>query len=150
MDPRNELLREEAEGWAELSELLARLDPKQMEQHGLSEDWTVKDLLAHLEAWLRDGSKELNRIHLGTYEPTESTDAETDAANREIYEAFRDTDLETVRRDVLASRARLLEEFRALPELTAGAKHVFRSEGPEHYHDHMEDLRRFVERVSRA
>lgn len=71
MDRRNELLREEAEGWAELSELLARLDPRQMEQQGLTEDWTAKDLLAHLGAWLREASEELDRmIHLGTYEPT--------------------------------------------------------------------------------
>lgn len=150
VDRREELMGAEAEGWAELSELLARLSAEQMVEPGLTEDWNVKDLLAHIGAWLGEAAKDLDRIRQGTYDATGWTDAETDAANLKIYKAFRDTDLETVRRDLFASREAILDSFGQLSEVTGEADNVLRTEGPEHYADHLVDLRRFVARVTRT
>lgn len=148
MDRRDELLRAEAEGWEELSELISGLEAPHMVQSGLTEEWTVKDLLAHLAAWLREATDDLERIRGGTYQSREWSDAETDAANREIYEAFRGADLEAVRADLLNSRDELLRTFRELPEVAGDAEDVFRTEAPEHYAEHMEDLHRFVGRAA--
>ena len=138
-------MRAEAEGWAELSELLARLSPEQMVEPGFSEDWNVKDLLAHIGGWLGDAAQDLDRIRQGTYQVTEWTDVQTDAANLEMYKSLRDTDLQTVRRELLAARQALLDAFGRLPDVTGDAEDVFRTEGPEHYADHLVDLRRFVD-----
>lgn len=65
MDRREELQQAEAKGWEELAGLLSRLDPPQMVQPGLTEEWTVNDLLAHLAAWLREATDDLERIGRG-------------------------------------------------------------------------------------
>ena len=148
MDSREGLMRTEADAWAELSELLAGLSPEQMVEPGLTEDWNVKDLLAHIDAWLGEAAKDLDRIRQGTYKATEWTDTQTDAANLEIYERHRDTDLATVRRDLLATHQGVLDALGQLSEGTGDAEEVVRAEGPEHYADHLVDLRRFVERVT--
>src|SRR5918994_5463608 len=62
MDLRRELARQEDERWAELRAVLDRLSPSQMLVPGLTEDWTVKDLLAHLGSWMAEAVVVLAQI----------------------------------------------------------------------------------------
>ena len=141
-DPTTELIRDEDEGWAELHALLDRLAPEGMERPGLTDDWRVKDLLGHLACWWAEAASRLERIRMGTF-TREKLDI--DAMNAEFFEAMRDVDTHTILAELHAGRNKALEELGHLSELTPEAREWFVESGPEHYREHMKDLRRFVE-----
>jgi Mycothiol maleylpyruvate isomerase N-terminal domain len=142
MDRREELLRDDDRAWMELHDVLERLSAEDMTEPGLTEEWTVKDLLAHLGCWMAQAAHVLERIRLGTYERTE---IDVDAMNRWFYEACRDLDLLAVKSGFQSSRVRMLQEWYQLPEVTPLADEWFRESGPEHIDEHMPDLERFVQ-----
>jgi hypothetical protein len=144
-DRKSELMREEDQGWSELRTALQTLKPEQMIKPGLTEDWSVKDLVGHLASWWAEANAELERMRFGTFR-LERLDI--DEINRRFYEANRDLDLETVLAEFFASRNRALDALWRLPELTAQAEEWFRESGAQHYREHLSDFRRFVESVT--
>jgi hypothetical protein len=141
-DPKQELIRDEDEGWAELHSLLDQLGHEGMGRPGLTEDWCVKDMVGHLACWWAEAASRLERMRMGTYEPEK---LDIDAMNRRFYESMSDVDAHTVLAEIHASRNRALEELGALHEVTPEAREWFFESGPQHYRDHLPDLRRFVE-----
>ena len=142
MTDRSELGGAEEAGWGELSELVSSLTPEQLEEPGYTEDgWSVKDLMAHIAAWLAEATQFFEQIRNGTYR-TERRDV--DALNRRFYEANRDLPAPVVRAECAASRNRMLVEWSALPEITPEAREWFRESGPEHYAEHLPRLREWV------
>jgi hypothetical protein len=141
-DHRTEMIMAEDRGWNELCDLVERLDPHRLDQPGYSDEWSVKDLLGHLAAWWAEAAHALERIRMGTYT---SEKLDIDGMNRRFFEAFRDTDADTVRAELWASRNRALEELWRLPEITKDADEWFMESGAEHYQEHLPELRRFVE-----
>ena len=125
-----------------LHDVLERLSPQQMTEPGLTEEWTVKDLLAHFACWMAQAAHTLERIRLGTYEPTK---IDVDAMNLTFYEACQELDLLAVKCGFQSSRVRMLQEWYLLPEITPTADEWFRESGPEHIDEHMPDLERFVQ-----
>jgi hypothetical protein len=142
MDRREELLREDDEAWMQLHDVLERLTADQMTEPGLTDEWTVKDLLAHFGCWMAEAAHVLERIRLGTYERTK---LDVDAMNLTFYEACRDLDLLAVKCGFQSSRVRMLQEWYLMPEITPVAEEWFRESGPEHISEHMGDLNRFVQ-----
>ena len=142
MDRREELLREDDEAWMQLHDVLERLTPEQMTEPGLTEEWTVKDLLAHFGCWMAEAAHVLERIRLGTHE---RTTIDVDAMNLTFYDACRELDLFAVKCGFQSSRVRMLQEWYLLPEITPVADEWFRESGPEHIREHMSDLERFVQ-----
>jgi hypothetical protein len=142
MDRREELLREDDEAWMQLHDVLERLTPEQMTEPGLTEEWTVKDLLAHFGCWMAEAAHVLERIRLGTHE---RTTIDVDAMNLTFYDACRELDLFAVKCGFQSSRVRMLQEWYLLPEITPVADEWFRESGPEHIREHMGDLERFVQ-----
>ena len=140
-DRKQELLRDEDGGWAELHGLLDRLGPGDMEEPGLTEEWTVKDLLAHLGAWWAEANAELERMRFGTFR-LERLDI--DEINRRFHEASRDVGFPSVFASLHAARNMALESMWKLPELTPHAEEWFMESGPLHYREHLADLERFV------
>jgi hypothetical protein len=140
-----ELVREEDAGWAELESLLEDLTPAQCEEPGyLAEGWSVKDLMAHVGAWMAEAARELQRMRIGTYE---SRPLDVDAMNREFHEANRDLPLPMVRAELWAARTRMHQEWNALPEITPEGEEWFRESGVVHYGEHIDRLREWVEEL---
>lgn len=150
MGRREDLLRSEDQGWAELRSLLDALSPQQMLEPGLTpEGWSVKDLLWHLGAWSAEAGIMLERIRTGTYDGWGQA-ASVDELNAGFLEEGRRVDLATAKSELYAARNRALVEFAALPEVTPEAEEWFRESGPEHYQEHLDDLRAWVGKLTSA
>ena len=146
-DPRTEMIREEDRGWAELLQLVESLSPAEMEHPGLTEEWSVKDLLGHLASWWAEAAHVLERVRFGTYERSK---IDVDAMNRRFQDAYRDLELKTIQAELWSSRNRALEELGRLTEVNDIAREWFVESGAEHYQEHLKDLRRFVDQMTQA
>jgi hypothetical protein len=140
-DRREELLLEDDRAWLRLMEILEPLSPEVIEAPGFTEDWTVKDFMAHMGCWMAECAHVLERIRLGTWERAK---IDVDAMNEFFYQACKDLDLVAVKSGFWSSRVRMLQEWYLLPEVTPDADEWFRESGPEHIADHLPDLQRFV------
>jgi hypothetical protein len=137
MGTKRELSAAEDAGWTVLCQGLDTLDPQAMEIPGYFEDWSVKDLMAHIGNWLAEACQIFERIRMGTFLPEP---LDIDAMNREFHEANRNMPLRVVRAELVASRNRFLQEFDALPEVTPPAEAWFVESGPDHYGEHLPRL----------
>ena len=142
MSIREDLIREEDRAWSEFWGAASALSREEMLEDGYYEDWSVKDLLAHVGSWLAEGAIMLERIRMGTYEPWEE---DTDSLNRQWWEIWRDVELDAVLAHLHSSRARLLEEWSWLPQdrLDREAVEWFEESAP-HYRDHLGRLREWT------
>jgi hypothetical protein len=126
------------------------LTPHQMPEPGLTpEGWSVKDLLFHLGAWWAEAFIMLQRVRAGTYDGKGEAE-EVDELNRRFLEEGRRLDLPTVKAELYSARNQALLGFAALPELTPEAEEWFRESGPEHYDEHLDDLRAWVGKLTSA
>lgn len=143
MATKSELCRAEDDGWNEVNALIESLTPPQIEEPGYYPDvgWSVKDLLAHLAAWMAEAARILTQVHYGTYL---KRDLDVDAMNKDFYEANRDLPLSVVRAEAFASRNRMLSEMNAIDGMTPEAEDWFEESGRRHYEEHLPRLREWV------
>ncbi len=80
----------------EFETLLAPLNEEQMTTTGVSEAWSIKDLLAHLTAWHRVLLDRLHAAINGT-EPTSYPEEGLDSINARFYEQNKDRPLAEVK-----------------------------------------------------
>jgi hypothetical protein len=147
---REDILRSEDRGWNEFHSLVETLSRQQMLEPGLTPDgWSVKDLLWHLGAWWAKAGVMLERIRVGTYEGG-GHGSSVDELNARFLEEGRRLDLATVTAELYAARNHALVEFAALAEVTPEAEEWFRESGSEHYDEHMDDLRAWVDKLTSA
>src|SRR5258708_38563156 len=106
-----QILDEIAAAYGPLEAQVAALSAAQMTQPGVMDEWTVKDILAHVAWWerhllrtLRDGHDELDEL---VTEGTESRQL-TDRANAEVFAASPDRPLPDALADFRAVHAGLL------------------------------------------
>jgi len=146
MGRRKDLLKGEDEAWDEVCRVVDGLTPEQIEEPGMTEaGWSVKDLLWHLQCWMAEAARQLERIRMGTYE---EQDWDTDGLNRRYFEESQGLDLATVRVCLSAARNRMLQEWGALSELTPEAVEWFEESGPVHFRDHLPELRAWAGKLS--
>jgi hypothetical protein len=137
-----DLLEAEDAGWNELRELIDSLSSEEAERPGYyAEGWSASDLLGHVGSWLAAAGAELERIRAGTYRPGE---VDVDAWNQRILEAMRGVSYADVRKQAVSARARMLQAWSELPELTSDAAFWIAKSGAEHYAQHLPRLRAWV------
>ena len=146
MDRREQLLLDDDRAWAELHDELEGLSSEQMTEPGFTEDWTVKDFLAHLGCWMAQAAHVLERIRLGTYERME---VDEDRMNELFYESCRDLDLVAVKCGLQSSRIRMLQEWYALRVPDGEAAWWIRKAGADHYEEHLPRLREWAAELIR-
>jgi len=150
VDRREDLLRSEDRGWVDLRSLMDAVSPQEMLEPGLTaERWSVKDLLFHLGAWWAKAFVMLERVRVGTYDGKGEA-ATVDEMNERFLEEGRRLDLATVKAELYSARNQALLGFGALPEVTPEAEEWFRESGPEHYEEHLDDLRVWVGTLTSA
>ena len=137
-------------GHARLENVLAGFDDAAMGDR-IDDEWTRKDVLAHLEAWERRVVGLLDRLRTG--EALEEQ-VETDELNARFYAADSDRSLADVRAGEQAAYERMLAAVDGASdeELFDGSHFAwtegdpfadwFRSNGDEHYDEHLEQLTR--------
>ena len=117
----------------------------------VDEEWTRKDVVAHVEAWERRVIGLVEKLRAGE---TPGDEIETDELNARFYAADRDRALADVRSGEAAAYAALLAEIgRCTDEELFDGGHFgwtegdpladwFRANGDEHYDEHLEQLGR--------
>ena len=116
IDP--DLRKAEDEGWHELHALIDSVPAAAVELPGyFDEGWSVKDLLAHIGAWLAQAGVALEQIGSGTYR-AEAIDV--DALNGRYLETLRALPFDVVRAQADAARTRLLIASAAVGERARG------------------------------
>ncbi|MCA1726109.1 MAG: hypothetical protein LC722_00140 [Actinobacteria bacterium] len=140
-DVKSELLQAEDARYQELESLLQALDREQKERVGLTDRWSVKDLIGHLGSWCAESCVVLEQIRMGTHERRK---LDIEAKNEEFTEVWKDVDLHAVQAELWSSRNRMLEEWGRLEEPNRLAQEWFRESGPKHYEEHLPRLREWV------
>jgi len=160
MDDKSQMmkiLKKEFDNW---EELLASLDEAQITARQLPDNWSIKDVMAHLMAWQQLSIARLEAA-LHDREPVlpawpEELDLEPDGEphdlNAWIYETYRDQPWSSVYRAWRTGFLRFLELGEAIPEkdLLEPGKYTWLEDDPlmavlhgsyEHHHqDHFEPL----------
>jgi hypothetical protein len=136
----------ERRGWYELAALVRSLSPDECLVPGyyVDPDWTVRDLVAHIGPWLAEAEIQLERLNAGTYE---GHDVEIDALNAIFLEAMRDQPWDVAWVQANAGRTRMIEAWYALREQTEEAAWWVHKSGPEHYLEHLDRLRAWVDEL---
>ena len=144
-DRRRELILEEDARWAEFHEVLVEVPHERMLDPGVTEKWSVKDLMSHLGCWIAEAANMLEQMRFGTYE---SRKLDLDAMNEEFYEATKDQSLRDIWAEMEAARTRMFQEWAALDEITHAAEEWFVECGPAHFAEHLPHLRAFQANAS--
>ena len=141
MDRKGEVFVLEDRAWGELWALLESMDLDHLERSGYLEDWSAKDLMAHIGCWQAETVQVLEQIRFGTFVPIR---VDVDAFNARFREATRDLPVRVVWAELWSARTRMLQEWSALPDVTPEAEEWFVESGPTHYAEHMVRLREWV------
>jgi uncharacterized damage-inducible protein DinB len=151
---RRRLLEEMGRAREELEKAVAAIPRDRLETPGAWGPWTLKDLVAHIAAYERWTSEQME-IQDASQELRESVQEETtggvDGINRMIYDAHRDDALDDVLSESRAAYDALRASIERKSEEELGRPAWFSGTGtllaflPEqsygHYRDHLADLR---------
>jgi hypothetical protein len=153
-------LQTENKGW---EALLAEIGEARMTQRGVTPDWSVKDVVAHMTGWRRRTVARLQAAARGEPEPAPLWPAHLqtdDDINAWIYAQNKDRPLADVLADSRQTIAQLSEAIKALPEADLANPNRFawtegnalRASGLfSHLHDeHEADLRAWAAKVQRT
>jgi hypothetical protein len=103
--------------WKAFKESYAGFTDAQLLQPGVTEDWSVKDILAHVSTWEDETLKHLPHVLQGVRPPRYSVlYGGIDAFNAQMTERKRSLSLSEVLRQLDETHARLVEYVQSAPE----------------------------------
>ena len=150
VDVRARVLDDEAErrAWYEILELVRSLTSEERLAPGYwrDPDWSVRDVLGHLGTWFAEAEVQLERIAVGTYE---GHDVDIDALNAAFLEAMHDQPWEVAWLQANAGRTKMVERWSATTTMADEAAWWVRKSGTEHYLEHLDRLREWVDELRR-
>jgi len=114
---KQQLLSKLEQGWATFKESYAGLTYEQLVAPGVTGDWSVKDILAHVSWWEEEALKHLPTILQGGRPPRYSVlYGGIDAFNARMTEQKRSLALSEVLRQLDEIHLRLVEYLQSAPE----------------------------------
>jgi hypothetical protein len=130
-------------GWYELTALVRTLDPAECLIPGYQRDpdWSVRDVVGHLGAWLAEAAVQFERMLGGTYE---GHDVDIDGLNALFLAALHDQPWEIVWVQANAARTRMLQVWVQIREPNDEAAWWIRKTAVDHYAEHGVRLREWV------
>ena len=150
VDVRARVQDDEAErrAWYEILELVRSLTPDERLAPGYwrDPDWSVRDVLGHLGTWFAEAEVQLERMTAGTYE---GHDVDIDALNAVFLEAMHDQPWEVAWLQANAGRTRMVELWSTSRTMDDEAAWWVRKSGTEHYVEHLDRLREWVDELRR-
>jgi hypothetical protein len=137
--------------WRDFHEAFAGLSDSQMMEPGVTGDWSVRDILAHVTTWEQEALKHLPTILNGDKPPRYSvTHGGINGFNRMMTEQKRGLTLTDVRReldDIHRSLIRFVESVREEQFQTETSfRRRLRLDTYGHYPKHAEAIRRWREK----
>jgi hypothetical protein len=145
---------------AVLDALVNQLSADQMLEHGVVEDWSVKDILAHIAFW-EGRCCQIMEAARRDEQPAlfdEAGSFDVDTLNAQAYRLNKDRGLDEVRSEYHASYKRFVALIESLSEeMLSDPNHYEWSkgtplwryidgDGPEHYREHAEHIRAWLNR----
>lgn len=143
---RDELLERSRERHAQLEALIAQLTDADRTRPGVTDDWSVKDHLAHLTWW------EQRVIHVlgGAPDPIDAIpgdDTTEDSVNAYVFAANRDRPLTEVRAAFDASYQEMQHLIETAPDDVLAEQYGWISgNAADHYDEHLRMLQAWRER----
>ena len=143
---REQLLDKLEKAWAALHEAYAGLPDSRMTERGVVEDWSVKDVLAHVTTWEEEALTYLPHIAEGRTPPRYSVKyGGIDAFNALRTEQKRGLSLPEVLGQMEEAHRRLIEYVRGVPEglftRETPFRHRLRFDTYRHYTVHARAIR---------
>lgn len=144
--PYADEIEAERRGWYELADLVRRLTPEECLEPGyyMEPAWTVRDVVGHVGTWLAEAETQFQQISAGTYEGHE---VDIDALNAAFLDAMRDQPWDVAWTQANAGRSRMVAEWYTLPVPTGEAAWWIRKSGSDHYAEHLDRLREWVDEL---
>ena len=117
MDQRGRLLKRLDAAWLAFNESYAGLPDAQLLTRGVTGEWSVRDIIAHVTTWEEEALKHLPLILKGGTPPRYSVQyGGIDAFNARTTEEKRNLSLCEVRAQATATHARLVDFVQCAPE----------------------------------
>jgi len=113
--------------------------------------WSVKDILAHIAAWLREGARVLEGLARGEQAMPESLDDDAvDARNARFVAQWHEASVQEVQTELHLAKDAFARAMRALPEerFAEGqeARRIVYGEGIDHFKEHAHQIWKWKER----
>jgi hypothetical protein len=145
---RAQLLGRVKEAWEALEASYAGLSSSEMTEAGVTGDWSVKDIIAHVTAWEEETLKHLPIVLAGKRRPRYSEAYEgIDGFNAMAAERKRDLSISEVLRQRDETHRRLIEFIEIVPEASFARETRFRRhlrlDTYTHYPKHAEAIRKW-------
>lgn len=124
-DSRTKLLETIESRWREFQDVLTGLTDVELEEPGVVEDWSVRDIVAHVTIWEQEALQHLPLIVAGGRPPRYSTThGGIDAFNDQMMRRVRDISVAEVLRASSESHAQLISYLATVPEefLASGSR----------------------------
>src|SRR5947207_1452412 len=138
------------QAWTALKESYASLSDAQLMEPGVMDEWSVKDILAHMITWEEEALKYLPLILTGGRPPRYIQSGGIDALNAQMAEQKRGLALSDVQRQLDETHRRLLDYIRSVPEehfaRETRFRHRLRLDTYSHYPQHAKAIRQWRER----
>ncbi|HEV8632914.1 MAG TPA: maleylpyruvate isomerase N-terminal domain-containing protein [Chloroflexota bacterium] len=115
-DRIEKLLKRLDTAWAAFKASYAGLSDARLTEPGVTGDWSVKDILAHVTTWEEEALKHLPVILEGGRPPRYVTYGGIDAFNARMTERKRGLPLADVRRQLDETHRRLVDFIQSAPE----------------------------------
>jgi hypothetical protein len=135
--------------WTALGDAYAGLDDAQLVEPGVVDDWSVKDIVAHVTTWEQEALEHLPLIIAGGTPPRYAAQGGIDAFNARATQDGRRLSLAEVLRRRDQTHARLDDFIRSQPEGTFGgrtrARRRLRLDTDGHYPEHTAAIRAWRE-----
>jgi hypothetical protein len=148
---KQQLLKRLDQAWVALKESYAGLPGSQMVQPGVTGNWSVKDILAHVSTWEQEAVKYLPLILEGGRPPRYSTKyGGIDAFNALMSEQNRGLSLTQVLKQLDEIHRQLVDYVQSVPEEQFATEGRFRRrlrlDTYSHYPEHTRMIREWRER----
>ena len=141
--------RELLEAWEALASAVDSFSDMELEQPGVVESWSIKDLLGHIAFWAQRAAENLQLIAAGRADEVRrpSDETATDEWNEREWRVRRERPLSDVREEWLDSYQGALQALAACPskkleEKVEGTTAIksFALDTYEHYREHLAHL----------
>jgi hypothetical protein len=147
---KQQLLKQLEKAWTTIEESYAGLSDSQLTEPGVMDNWSVKDILAHVTTWEEEALKYLPLILAGGKPPRYIQSGGIDAFNAQMAEQKRGLALSDVQRQLDDTHRRLLDYIRSVPEEHFTRETRFRRrlrlDTYSHYPQHAKAIRQWRER----
>jgi hypothetical protein len=150
---RSQLLKRLDKAWRAFKESYAGLSDAELMEPGITEDWSVRDLIAHVTWWEQEALTHLPLILAGGKPPRYSvTYGGIDAFNAQQAELKRNLSLSEILQQQDETHRRLIDFIQTVPEDQfmgeTRFRHRLRLDTYSHYPLHAEAIRQWREQRS--